>query len=159
MMTALRPLRLRAVAVACALPLLSCPAYAQASAAAVARPLVDTAIARMGGLDSLSAVRRVRFEMITQWHSPAFDTRPYPDQPGYELHSDLRDYALHAWRSSRRFDLTNQQREIVDVVHDSIAVRRSLGGSGGVAAPATVPAGTWSTLNVAYVDERRELFA
>src|SRR6478609_7825374 len=73
----------------------------QRSAAATA-PL-DTAIARMGGVDVLARVQRVRFELMTQWQRTAFDGRPYPDQPSYEWHSDLRDYAAGTWRNTRRY--------------------------------------------------------
>ena len=124
-----------------------------------ARSLLDTAIARMGGAALVRDVRRVRFEMMTQWQRLSFDERPYADQPVYESHTDLRDYDADAWRNTRRFLGAGPNGEIVDVVRDSVATRRSAGGSGGVASPAVVPAGTWTTLNVAYVDERRELFA
>jgi hypothetical protein len=135
------------------------PAGAQrATPSAIA--VVDTAIARMGGADSLRNVKRARFEMMTQWQRTAFDDRPYADQPSYESHSDMRDYTIDAWRNTRRFGSgANPQNAIVDVVRDSVAIRRSPGGSGGVASPASVAPGTWSPLNIAYVDERRELFA
>ncbi len=126
---------------------------------AAAMAVLDTAIARMGGADALSAITRVRFEMLTQWQRTAFDTRPYADQPSYELHTEVRDYSIDAWRNTRRFGFGAQARDIVDVVRDSVAVRRSLGGSGGVASPTVVTAGTWTPLNIAYVQEKNELFA
>ncbi len=97
--------------------------------------------------------------MLTQWQRTAFDTRPYADQPSYELHSELRDYTINAWRNTRKFGFGAGTREIADVVRDSVAVRRSIGGSGGVASPMVVVAGAWAPLNVAYVDEKNELFA
>ena len=128
-----------------------------------ARPaaLLDTAIARMGGPALLRGVERARFEMLTQWQRIAFDERPFGDQPSYESHTDLRDYTIAAWRNTRRFSIgpSAAGREIVDVVRDTVAIRRSLGGSGGVASPAVVTANTWSPLNIAYVQERLELFA
>jgi hypothetical protein len=71
----------------------------------------------------------------------------------------MRDYTIDAWRNTRRFGSGNSQSAFVDVVRDSVAIRRSPGGPGGVASPASVATGTWAPLNIAYVDERRELFA
>ena len=34
-------------------------------------------------------MKRVRFEMMTQWQRTVFDERPYADQPVYESHSRL----------------------------------------------------------------------
>jgi hypothetical protein len=136
------------------LAILATPAHAQS-----ARAILDTAIARMGGASLLGNVKRTRFEMLTQWQRVVFDERPYADQPVYESHVDLRDYDLRAWRNTRRFYGLGPSREQVDVVLDSVAIRRSPGGPGGVASPAVVAPGAWTTLNVAYVDERRELFA
>lgn len=150
----MRSIRLAGVAVFVALHALAVPLRAQSPGS-----LLDTAIMRMGGMAVVSNVKRAHFEMITQWRRVTFDERPYGDQPVYELHSDLRDYDAGAWRNTRRFFGAGPNREIVDVVRDSVAIRRSAGGSGGVASPAVVSAGTWTTLNIAYVDERRELFA
>lgn len=133
----------------------SSTAAAQRSAAAV----VDTALARMGGAQAARDVKRARFEVMTQWQRTVFDERPYADQPGYESNTDLRDYEARAWRNTRRFSNGRTTTELVDVVADSVAARRSPGGPGGVAAPAIVAPGTWVPLNIAYVDERRELFA
>ena len=120
---------------------------------AAAPPALDTAIARMGGLAALEGVERVRLELLTQWLRSAFDRTPGADQPSYELHSDLRDYTVPAWRNTRRFlggpSVTG--REIVDIVRDSVGARRGPQSAAGEAA--------WTPLNVAYVDERRELFA
>ena len=66
--------------------------------------MLDTAIARMGGAELLRGVARVRFDLMTQWQRTAFDDRPAADQPSYEWHSDLRDYALAAWRNTRRYN-------------------------------------------------------
>jgi hypothetical protein len=135
---------------------LSSPAPAAAQSALA---VVDTALARMGGVPAAQAVRRVRFEMVTQWQRTTFDDRPYGDQPSYESHSDLRDYDARSWRNTRRFNNGRSVVEVADVVNDSVAIRRSPGGPGGVASPTSVAPGTWTPLNVAYVDERRELFA
>jgi hypothetical protein len=124
-----------------------------------ATTLLDTALARMGGAAAARDVKRARFEMMTQWQRTAFDARPYADQPSYESHSDLRDYEAVAWRNTRRFNNGRSVVEITDVVHDTVAIRRSPGGPGGPASPSAVAAGTWAPLNIAYVDERRELFA
>jgi TPR repeat protein len=140
------------------LVLLGHPAAAQRPIVASATAVLDTAIERMGGTAVLRGVQRARFEMVTQWQRTAFDARPYADQPSYELHADLRDYALDAWRNTRRFSTGTAWREITDVVRDSVAIRRAPGGPGGMAAP-TAAAGAWAPLNIAYVDEKRELFA
>lgn len=57
----------------------------------------------------------------------------------------MRDYAIPAWRNTRQFVGGGPAREIVDIVRDSVAIRQING--------------SWGPLNVAYVDERRELFA
>lgn len=110
-----------------------------------ATAVVDTAIARMGGLASLERIARVRMDMMTQWQRTSFDERPYTDQPSYEWHTDVRDYTIPGWRNTRRFATGGPWRDMIDIVHDSVAIR-FLNGS-------------WGPLNVAYVDERRELFA
>lgn len=113
-----------------------------------AAALLDSAMARMGGADALRKIERVRTENLTQWQRTTFESRPYADQPSYEWHSDVRDYTLAAWRNTRRYGVPGsaaQTREIVDVVRDTVAIRYMQG--------------KWAPLNVAYVDERRELFA
>ncbi len=117
------------------------------------RPVVDLAIERMGGMATLQAVTRVRFEQMTLWHRQTFEDRPYGDVVGsYERVTDLRDYSIPAWRNTRRFvGPTTGGPEIVDLVRDSVAARLR------PAAP-NAPL-TWGALNIAYVDERRELFA
>lgn len=123
-----------------------------ASALALAGPpqspatdVVDTALARMGGAPALERIVRIRREMLTMWQRTGFSDYPYSDAPSYETHSDVRDYSLSAWRNTRRFPAGGTWREITDIVRDSVAARRFNG--------------AWSPLSVAYVDERRELFA
>lgn len=123
------------------------PARAQVSA-------LDTAIARMGGAERLAAVQRVRLEMLTQWQRTSFADGPYGDAPSYELNTELRDYRMAAWRNTRRSPAGGAWREIVDVVLDSVAIRNLPAGLMSPGAP-----GGWGPLNVAYVDERHELFA
>ncbi len=110
-----------------------------------ATAVLDTALARMGGAPALERIVRIRREMLTMWQRTGFSDYPYTDAPSYETHSDVRDYALGAWRNTRRFPAGGTWREITDIVRDSVAARRFNG--------------AWSPLNVAYVDERRELFA
>ncbi len=107
---------------------------------------LDTALARMGGAEALGKIERARYEMVTQWQRTSFTDAPYADQPSYELHSDVRDYTVPAWRNTRRFLGARQAPEIVDIVRDSVAIRR-------------IGPAAFAPLNVAYVDERRELFA
>ncbi len=107
--------------------------------------VLDTALARMGGRSALEGIVRIRREMITQWQRVSFDERPYTDLPSYEQHADVRDYSQMAWRNTRRF-LTGAvpQPSVVDIVKDTVAIR--------------LFRDTWAPLNVAYVDERNELF-
>lgn len=108
--------------------------------------VLDTAVARMGGAAALRGVERVRLEFMTQWLRTTFDGRPYSDFPSYERHSDLRDYTRGAWRNTRSFTLAAAApRYVTDVVVGDVAIRDFGGG--------------FAPLNVAYVDERRELFA
>lgn len=108
-----------------------------------ATDVLETAIERMGGLEALRGIERVRFDMITQWNRLNYAGGPYEQGPSYELHTDVRDYTLGAWRNTR--DFSGQGRQVVDLVRGDVAVRDF--GQG------------FQPLNVAYVDERRELFA
>lgn len=110
-----------------------------------ATAIIDTSIEHMGGAAALGGLTRVRLEMMTQWQRTSFDLRPYTDLPSYERHTEQRNYSVPAWRNYRRFAFGSSWREITDIVRDSVAIRQS--------------SGTWAPLNVAYVDERRELFA
>lgn len=107
--------------------------------------VVDSAISRMGGVEVLGRLERVRYELVTQWQRIVLDGRPYADRPSYEWHTDVRDYTIPAWRNTRRFGTPAKPVELTDVVRDSVAIRRFNG--------------PWKPLSVAYVDERRELFA
>lgn len=106
--------------------------------------LLDTSIEHMGGAAALRSLTRVRLEMMTQWQRTTFEARPYTDMPSYERHTEIRNYTIPAWRNLRRFSIGATWREITDVVRDSVAIRQNNG--------------TWAPLNVAYVDERNELF-
>ncbi|MFW6089399.1 MAG: hypothetical protein ACODAB_06580 [Gemmatimonadota bacterium] len=108
-----------------------------------ATELLATAIERMGGLEALRGIERVRFDMITQWNRLNYAAGPYDDGPSYELHTDVRDYSIGAWRNTR--DFSGQGRTVIDLVRGDVAVRDF--GQG------------FEPLNIAYVDERRELFA
>jgi len=112
-----------------------------------AEALLDSAMTRMGGADALRHITRARLEMMTQWQRISFDERPYVDAPSYERHSELRDYTIPAWRNTRRFVGAGPLREMTDVVSDSVSIRLLPSANG------------WSPLSIAYVDERREVFA
>jgi hypothetical protein len=107
--------------------------------------VVDSAISRMGGAEVLGRLGRVRYELVTQWQRIVLDGRPYADRPSFEWHTDVRDYTIPAWRNTRRFGTPAKPVELTDVVRDSVAIRRFNG--------------PWQPLSMAYVDERRELFA
>ena len=128
-------------------------------AAERADAVLDRAMERMGGEAALRDVRRVRLEMITQWLRTTFSDRPGADVPSYEINTELRDYTVPAWRNARRFPTFPSAGDLVDVVSDSVAIRQSTVGIPKGAASAAAPAGAWVPLNIAYVDERRELFA
>ena len=118
----------------------------QQSADPAAKAIIDTALARMGGADAVARVQRVRREMLTTWQRVNFRDEPYADAPSFELHTDIRDYGLNAWKNTRKFSLTGAGQQIIDIVNDSVAIRQ-------------MPNGAWSSLSIAYVDERHELFA
>jgi hypothetical protein len=109
--------------------------------------MIDRALERMGGEALLRSVRSVRMDVLTQWSRINLGTHPFGDAPSYERNVELRDYATNRWRNTRTFLPSGTS---VDVVDDTVA-SRSL----------TMPNGdlTSSALNIAYVDERRELFA
>jgi hypothetical protein len=127
-----------------------------------ARAIVDTAVARMGGRAALESLRTVQYEILTQWLNLAADAQPMRDRPSYERQTEWRDYRSRTWRNVRRFvgpALTTP--EVVDVVVDTVGARRLPPGMPGTPTVATPAAAIdrWVPLNVAYVDERRELFA
>lgn len=111
-----------------------------------AKAVIDTALARMGGADAVARVQRVRREMLTTWQRTNFRDEPYADAPSFELHTDIRDYGANAWKNTRKFSLVGSGPQIVDIVNDSVAIRQ-------------MPNGSWTSLSIAYVDERHELFA
>ncbi|HUQ81569.1 MAG TPA: hypothetical protein VM076_10540, partial [Gemmatimonadaceae bacterium] len=115
-------------------------------------PALDTAIARMGGADALQKIERVRFEMMTLWQRMGFEPRQSDLIQGFELHSDLRNYTLGTWRNTRRSVNGPLLRESVDIVQKDAAIRRFPAGQDGTLPP-------FAPLSIAYVDERKEIFA
>jgi len=120
--------------------LLGGPAPADPSA----RAILDTALAHMGGLTAVRAVERMLLEVMTEWQRVDFAPRRAPVILSYELSTELRDYTIPAWRYSRRFYSPNGTAEVIDLVTDSVA--------------AMAIDGHWRTQNIAYVDERNEVF-
>jgi hypothetical protein len=115
-----------------------------------ATAVVDRAIELMGGRDVLQEVDRVVLDMMTQWQRTSFREVPWTDRPSYELHHDVRDYTIPAWRNTRTFG-TNT---ITNIVRDSVAATNPC------AWPCLLHGGNgFQPLSVAYVDERNELFA
>lgn len=110
----------------------------------VARATLDTAVARMGGIAALRSVQRMRVESMTEWQRTSLDTRQHPAVLSYEWSTELRDYTQPAWRYTRRFLGATGWSEIVDLVVDSVAAIKNNG--------------RWGAQNVAYVDERTEVF-
>ncbi len=124
------------------------PLTAQSPESATA--LLDRTIDRMGGDSALRGIRSLRLDMVTQWLPTSFATRPFSAQPSYERNVELRDYTNHAWRNTRSVLGAGAGFSVVDLVRDSIAARYG---------PTSANKQGWSPLNLAYVDERRELFA
>lgn len=118
---------------------------------------VDSAIVRMGGLDVLRGIRTARYSMVTQWLATNFAPLQFEDAPSYELNTDMRDYTTLTWHNVRRFPGPTWT-EFTDLVIDTVAARYST-----MPIPSVANAGrtidNWTALNVAYIDERRELFA
>ena len=110
-----------------------------------ARAVLDTALAHMGGLTALTAIERVELQVMTEWQRTDFDRHRPPVILSYELSNELRDYTIPAWRYARRFFSPNGTSEVIDLVTDSVA---AIGMNG-----------RWRAQNVAYVDERDEVFA
>lgn len=110
----------------------------------MARAVIDTALAHMGGLSAIAAVERVQLEVMTEWQRTDFNPRRTPVILSFELSTELRDYATPAWRYSRRFYSPNGTAEVIDLVVDSVA---AIGMNG-----------RWRPQNIAYVDERDEVF-
>jgi len=147
----LRPPGAAVVVIATASAFFAPPVTAAHRKSATAAAL-DTAIARMGGQETLARIERVRFEMMTLWQRLTFDSRPTDLISTYELHSDLRNYALVSWRNTRRFVSGPQMQEMTDIVQKDAGIRRFPPTPDGAASP-------WSPINVAYIDERKEVFA
>jgi hypothetical protein len=123
-----------------------------------AASIVDTAIARMGGASTLQSIKTARYHMALQWLNPTFDARPFRDAPGYEFDTDYRDYGARIWRNARRFANGGGWLEYLDLVVDTVAARQGANLSKSIPTPAGVIDG-WAPLDIAYIDERRELFA
>lgn len=113
--------------------------------------LLDRAIARMGGDSALRSIQTLRLDVMTQWVRTNFASQPFADAPSYERNVELRDYASRAWRNTRTFVGGGPAISITDLVRDTVAARLM------PRAPNAPP--EWGPLNLAYVDERRELFA
>lgn len=122
-----------------------------AQSPAPVRVVVDRAIAAMGGDSTLRAIHSVRMEVMTQWMRTTMANRPFLDFPSFERHADLRDYPTKSWRNTRSPLGAGTPIQFPVVVRDSIAVVRSFARPGATA--------QWQPLSVAYVDDRRQLFA
>ena len=146
-----RPLGAGTLAIATAAAFIA-PPVAAAHREPAAASALDTAIARMGGRETLARIERVRFETMTLWQRMTFETRPMDLIIAYELHSDLRNYALVAWRNTRRFVNGPTLQEMTDIVQKDAGIRRFPPNPDGTASP-------WTPINVAYIDERKEVFA
>lgn len=110
--------------------------------------LIERAVTRMGGEPALRAITSLRQDVMTTWQRTAFGDHPYADAPSYERHVDLRDYTTNAWRNTRTF--LPGSGSSVDIVRDTVGGRTATGPNNQQQI---------QPLNIAYVDERRELFA
>ncbi len=134
-----------------ALVLLFSAVRATAQSPAPVRAVVDRAIASMGGDSTLRAIHSLRLEVMTQWMRTTIADRPFLDFPSFERHSDLRNYTMRSWRNTRSPVGAGAPNPFPVVVRDSIAIVLRQ-------ARADAPP-TWQPLSVAYVDDRRQLFA
>ncbi len=126
--------------------------HSEGATETTAAEAIDRAIDQMGGADLLASIERVRYETVTLWHRQTFQDRPFSDVVGsYELLVDQRDYSTGSWRNNRRFIGSPGFQSITDLVSDSVAIRLAPRAPGGPE--------QWSPLNIAYVEERDELFA
>ncbi|MFN0098362.1 MAG: hypothetical protein ACKVS7_06800 [Gemmatimonadaceae bacterium] len=139
----LRPLAVASALLAAPAALTSQTAPSDPRAVAV----IDRAITRMGGEAALRGIRTLRMDVLTQWQRTHFADHPYADQPSFERNVELRDYTTNAWRNTRTF-IPNGST--VDIVRDTVGGRSITTPNGGA---------MLMPLNLAYVDERRELFA
>lgn len=131
--------------------LLLCAAPATAQSPAAVRSVVDQAISAMGGDSTLRAIRSLRMEVMTQWLRTSVEDRPFLDSPSYERHADLRDYATNSWRNTRSPVNAGPPSPFPVIVRNDVGV---------VYRNARPDApGAWMPLSVAYVDDRRQLFA
>lgn len=106
--------------------------------------VVDTAASRMGGLAALRSIERLHLETMVAWYQHTVADRATPAVSSYERNTELRDYRVPGWRNSRRFFSPNGVVEVTDLVTDSVA--------------AVLRQGKWQAQNVAYVDERDDVF-
>jgi hypothetical protein len=136
------------VASATTVAVLPSPLRAQSGNDPRAEMVVARSLARMGGDSLLNAVASIRMDVMTQWQRIGFSDLPYADAPSYERHSELRNYTTKSWRNTRYF--LPSPAAAVDVVRDTVGARWLSQPNG----PTTI-----APLNLAYVDERRELFA
>jgi hypothetical protein len=87
---------------------------------------------------------------MTLWQRMTFENRPSDLIRTYELHSDLRNYSLVSWRNTRRFVSGPAMQEMTDIVQKDVGARRFPPTPDGAASP-------WTPINIAYVDERKEI--
>lgn len=115
----------------------------------------------MGGRTALDSLRTVRYEIMTQWISLVPDAQPFRDAPSYERQTEWRDYKSNIWRNVRRSATATGWAEMIDLVIDSVPARRFVPAPASGASATPPPGATlgWAPLNVAYLDERRELFS
>jgi len=133
------------------LPLLFATTSATAQSPAPVRSVVERAITAMGGDSSLRAIRSQRMEVMTQWMRTSIADRPYLDYPSFERHTDLRDYTTNSWRNTRSPVNAGPPNPFPFIVRDDVAVVYRN-------ARPDLP-GAWMPLSIAYVDDRRQLFA
>lgn len=116
------------------------------------RALLDRSITNMGGDSALRAISSIRLDMMTQWLRVAVENRPFMDYPSFERNIELRDYTTRSWRNTRGpISAAPTPNYFPLIVRDTIGIVQVR-----LAASAQP---TWVPLSVAYVDERREIFA
>lgn len=128
------------------------PLQGQRAATTSAHALLDRAITNMGGDSALRAVSSIRLDMMTQWLRVSVEDRPFMDFPSFERNIELRDYRTRSWRNTRGpIGAAPTSNYFPLIVRDTIGVVQ--------VRTAANAQPSWVPLSVAYVDERRELFA
>lgn len=87
-----------------------------------ASTLLERATSRIGGAARLDTLTRVRLQYQTLWYRATYGATASGLTPlgSAEENIDVRDYAIPAWRSERRFNGTDGAAQVVNILRDSV---------------------------------------